>query len=70
MNIAFDSDRLIVEMQDGRRILAPLDAFPRPRSATPDELAAWRLIGQGEGIYWPASDEDLSVAGLLGASFS
>jgi len=23
------------------------------------------LLGEGEGIHWPAIDEDISVAGLL-----
>jgi hypothetical protein len=28
------------------------------------------LLGDGEGIHWPAADEDLSVAGLLAGSRS
>ena len=27
--------------------------------------ANFRLIGRGEGIHWPALDEDISVAGIL-----
>jgi hypothetical protein len=34
-------------------------------AASPEERAAWRLIGGGVGIQWDAIDEDLSVAGLL-----
>ncbi|MCC6929317.1 MAG: DUF2442 domain-containing protein [Gemmatimonadaceae bacterium] len=33
--------------------------------ATPEERAAWRLIGHGEGIHWPALDEDISVDALV-----
>jgi len=29
------------------------------------ERATYELIGDGEGIHWPALDEDLSVEGLL-----
>lgn len=34
----------------------------------PEFQEAWDelfLLGEGEGIHWPALDEDLSVAGLL-----
>jgi 3-hydroxyacyl-[acyl-carrier-protein] dehydratase len=29
------------------------------------ERANWRLIGDGEGIHWPALDEDLSLESLI-----
>jgi hypothetical protein len=44
----------------------PLEWFPRLRDATPEERHSWELIGRGVGIRWPALDEDISVAGLLG----
>ena len=59
-----DSD-LIVELLDGRTISAPLVWFPRLSQATPEQLANWELLGDGDGVYWPEIDEDLSVAGLL-----
>jgi hypothetical protein len=56
---------LVVRLEDGRTILVPLEWFPRLRDASADELADYRLIGQGVGIHWPKLDEDLSVRALL-----
>jgi hypothetical protein len=58
-------DTLSVELADGRTIAAPLAWYPRLVHATAEERAAWRLIGGGQGIHWPAVDEDISVANLL-----
>ena len=65
VDVAFLGGQLIVDLADGRRVQAPLEWFPRLRAASPEELRVWRRIGNGEGIHWPALDEDLSVAGLL-----
>ncbi len=56
---------LIVELVDGRTISAPLVWFPRLSQAKQEQLDNWELLGNGDGIYWPDIDEDLSVAGLL-----
>ncbi len=58
-------DSLTVELSDGRTITAPLAWFPRLMQATAKERRQWRLIGGGQGIHWPAVDEDISVEGLL-----
>ncbi len=58
-------NELIVELVDGRKISAPLVWFPRLAQASQEELSHWELLGDGEGIYWPDVDEDLSVNGLL-----
>jgi hypothetical protein len=56
---------LVVLLDDGRRLSAPLAWFPRLLAATPVQRAQWRLIGGGAGIRWDGLDEDLSVRGLL-----
>ena len=56
---------IVVDLVDGRVISAPLHWFPRLLNATTAERDEWLLVGQGEGIHWPAIDEDLSVKGLL-----
>jgi hypothetical protein len=58
-------DELVVRLLDGRTISVPLVWFPRLLHATAEERANFELLGDGEGIHWPAIDEDLSVAGLL-----
>jgi hypothetical protein len=63
-------DELRVDLADGRRIIVPLVWFPRLTAADAAARANWQLLGDGEGIHWPAADEDLSVAGLLAGSRS
>ncbi len=63
--VEFTDDDLIVSLVDGRKVTVPLVWFPRLASATREQLAAYELLGDGEGIHWPEIDEDLSVAGLL-----
>lgn len=58
-------DALSVELVDGRTLTVPLTWYPRLWHAAPSERNAWRLIGGGSGIQWPALDEDVSVEGLL-----
>lgn len=59
------SDRLTVELADGRSVSVPLVWFPRLLKASPEERSHWELIGEGEGIHWPGIDEHISVEGLL-----
>jgi hypothetical protein len=65
IDLEITDDELTVLLSDGRRISAPLVWFPRLLHATTEERKSWELLGDGEGIHWPAVDEDLSVAGLL-----
>jgi hypothetical protein len=65
--VRFDEKMLHVQLSDGREISVPLDWFPKLRNATPEQRSHWSLIGKGIGIHWDDLDEDLSVAGLLGA---
>ncbi|WP_370690146.1 DUF2442 domain-containing protein [Fluviicoccus sp.] len=37
----------------------PLSWFPVLKQATPAQRAKWRLIGHGEGVYWPEIDENV-----------
>ncbi|HEU0104755.1 MAG TPA: DUF2442 domain-containing protein [Vicinamibacteria bacterium] len=43
-------------------------SFPRLRGAAPAQRNNWRLTGGGVGIHWTDLDEDISLAGLLGAA--
>ena len=58
-------DELVVSLNDGRTLTVPLAWFPRLAGASAEQLAAFELLGEGEGIHWPAVDEDISVLGLL-----
>lgn len=63
--VSVSADALQLTLADGRTISAPLAWFPRLASATEEQRNNWRLIGSGEGVRWPAIDEDVSVASLL-----
>ena len=54
-----------VTFESGLQVATPVSRFPRLQRATPEERAEWRLIGKGDGIHWPAVDEDISVRGLF-----
>ena len=63
--VDFGVDTLIVHLEDGRSVSAPLEWFPRLRDASETDRRQWRLIGRGIGVHWETLDEDLSVRGLL-----
>lgn len=65
VEVSCTSDALRVRLADGRELAVPLEWFPRLRKASAEQLARYRLIGDGVGINWPDLDEDISVEGLL-----
>jgi hypothetical protein len=65
MDVSVTATALRVVLDDGRELSVPVEWFPRLRDASDAQRADWRLIGRGEGIHWPAIDEDISVRGLL-----
>ena len=64
-DVEISEEELRITLTDGRRLSVPLVWFPRLLNASPKERQQWELLGNGEGIHWPAADEDLSVVGLL-----
>ena len=67
-DVQVTSEKLAVRLKDGREITAPLDWFPRLKSASPADRAVSEPCAAGHGIHWPKIDEDLSVDGLLRVS--
>jgi hypothetical protein len=64
-SVHFSDDSLTVRLDDGRALSVPLTWYPRLLDGTIAERETYELIGDGEGIHWPALDEDVSVKGLL-----
>ncbi|UZE97574.1 DUF2442 domain-containing protein [Alkalimarinus alittae] len=64
-NVNCTEDILSVELLDGRTITVPISWFPTLLEASQSQRDNWEILGDGEGIYWPDIDEDLSVSGLL-----
>ena len=65
LSVTVSNDAVIVELQDGRVVSAPLAWYPRLLRANETERGHWRLIGGGEGIHWPDLDEDIEVDQLI-----
>ena len=65
VSVAVTNDELKAQFSDGRRVSVPLSWYPRLFHATPEERNNWRLIGQGDGVHWPALDEDISAANII-----
>ena len=64
-NVTVTDDALGVDLADGRTVTVPLAWYPRLVHGTSAERNEWRVAGRGEGIHWPALDEDISVENLL-----
>jgi hypothetical protein len=58
-------DKLVVELTDGRSIVAPLARYPRLLHSSPKERQYWQLLGDGYAIEWPDADEHIGIEGLL-----
>jgi len=65
LELGFTEISLIVYLDDGRSVSAPLAWYPRLAAGTKKEREHYELIGDGEGIHWPALDEDISVEGII-----
>ena len=61
--VEFTAGELIVTLADGRKIVTPLDWYPRLLKASATQRARYEIMPLG--IHWPDIDEDLSIAGML-----
>jgi Protein of unknown function (DUF2442) len=61
--VAFTADELAVTLADGRKIVTPLDWYPRLRDAIASVRNKFELMPVG--VHWPELDEDLGIAGML-----
>jgi hypothetical protein len=62
-SVEFTATELVVTLVDGRKIVTPLDWYPRLKAASPKQRANFELMPMG--IHWPDLDEDLGIAGML-----
>jgi hypothetical protein len=59
------SDRTFaLDLSDGRTLIVRPEVSPKLAGASMRQLGRFELVG-GEGLRWPALDEDLSVRGFL-----
>lgn len=64
-SVSFNNNNIVITLQDGRIISAPLYFYPKLEQARDYDRGRWELSGAGTGIHWPTLDEDLSVEGIL-----
>ena len=55
-DVRFSEDSILVDLEDGRTISAPLVWYPRLLAASADQLANWQISAGGLGIHWPELD--------------
>jgi hypothetical protein len=63
--VRITEDTLTVDLNDGRTVTMALSQYPRLENATNLERSRWRLVGNGEGIFWPDLDEQISVGNIV-----
>jgi hypothetical protein len=61
--VEFTATELVVTLADGRKIVTPLDWYPRLKNASTKERQNFEIMPMG--IHWPDLDEDLGIAGML-----
>lgn len=63
IEVMCDAEHLVVKLQDGRVLQAPLRWYPRLLGASAAQRSQVELMPMG--IHWPAVDEDISVVSIL-----
>ncbi|HUI62939.1 MAG TPA: DUF2442 domain-containing protein, partial [Steroidobacteraceae bacterium] len=61
---------LRIELTNGAAITLPVRLIPNLRRASPQDIRAVEILGQGGGLHWESLDVDLSVPGLLSSVFA
>ncbi|MBI3535088.1 MAG: DUF2442 domain-containing protein [Deltaproteobacteria bacterium] len=60
-----DSDFLFLKLPSGKVFKRHKSVSKRLKNASKSKLAKFEILGDGEGVYWPLLDEDLSAAFLI-----
>lgn len=63
--VTVTTEKLIVDLADGRSLSVPLAWYPRLLHASPEERQNWQLLGDGYAIEWADLDEHIGIEGLL-----
>lgn len=63
--VSVTAEWINVYLIDGLMISVPIKSSWLLSNATRAQRANWQLIGNGQRVYWPDIDEDLSVHALL-----
>lgn len=66
IDLKVTSESIIAQFADGRTVSVPLAWSWRLSEASPAQRNHFEIMGSGQGVHWPALDEDISAAGMLG----
>jgi len=59
-----------MRLTNGAAITLPLELIPNLRRASPQDIRAVEILGQGGGLHWESLDLDISDPGLLSSVFA
>jgi hypothetical protein len=65
INVTVTSDKLVIDLEDGRSVAVRLAWYPRLLHGSVTERSNWQLLGDGYAIEWPDLDEHIGIEGLL-----
>jgi len=63
--VVVTEDTISANFIDGRTVTVPLAWSWRLSEATPEQIANYVIIGDGEAVSWSDIDEDISAEGML-----
>lgn len=63
--VVVDESSLGISLQDGRKVSAPLEWYPRLKHATPAERNDWRLILGGRAVDWHSLGLAIAAKAIL-----
>ena len=64
-DVFFRDEKVFFSLEDGRKIGAPLECYPKLYKASKEELLDYSISPGGYGVHWNMVDEDLSAYGML-----
>lgn len=65
LDFKIEEDFLIIKTEEQKYIKRHKKDIPSLEKATRKNLAEFEILGDGEGVYWPVLDVDLSAAYLI-----
>ncbi|MFX1689833.1 DUF2442 domain-containing protein [Paraburkholderia sp. A2RI-6] len=68
IDVAFDGPTMYIDLSDGRAIQLPLRLFPVLDEASSEQREHLAISLDGQQLFWPELDEDMSVTALLNAA--
>ena len=63
--VRLTTDRVYIELSDGREIGVPLSRYAFLREASPHSLANWQIEPRGFAVFWPDLGDGLEIQHLL-----